>query len=49
MLIHEEAQTVLEQPAGQFCFLLSLIVADSLAVAVALIQVDTGSQQWMAR
>ena len=35
---------------GSFWFLPSLIVAGSLGVAVALIQVDTtGSQQWMAR
>ncbi|GHA19774.1 DUF2254 domain-containing protein [Oceanisphaera arctica] len=35
---------------GSFWFLPSLIVAGSLAVAVALIQVDTaGGQQWMSR
>ncbi len=35
---------------GSFWFLPSLIVAGSVAVAVALIQVDTaGSQQWMSR
>jgi uncharacterized membrane protein len=47
-LNHESTQAHLEQSAGSFWFLPSLIVAGSVALAVALIQADT-SGQWQAR